>query len=135
MLRRIFSHIAAFLLAGACLYAAEGSAVWLDVPFVKQEKNACGAASIAMVMQFWQHQQRLLPNADADEARIQLDESRDEARVDRPHQLQPAMPATNSSKRHRSRRRPGIAALDHHEIPVHAGKEKCGLPPIFNGQS
>ena len=72
MLRRIFSHIAAFLLAGACLYAAEGSAVWLDVPFVKQEKNACGAASVAMVMQFWQHQQGLLPNADADEARIQL---------------------------------------------------------------
>ena len=72
MLRRIFSHIAVFLLAGACLYAAEGSAVWLDVPFVKQEKNACGAASIAMVMQFWQHQQGLSPNADADEARIQL---------------------------------------------------------------
>jgi ABC-type bacteriocin/lantibiotic exporter with double-glycine peptidase domain len=72
MLRRIFSHIAVFLLAGACLYAAEGSAVWLDVPFVKQEKNACGAASVAMVMRFWQHQQGLSPNADADEARIQL---------------------------------------------------------------
>jgi ABC-type bacteriocin/lantibiotic exporter with double-glycine peptidase domain len=26
----------------------------LDVPFVKQEKNGCGAASIAMVMQYWQ---------------------------------------------------------------------------------
>ncbi|MDX2152557.1 MAG: cysteine peptidase family C39 domain-containing protein [Bryobacteraceae bacterium] len=25
----------------------------LDVPFVAQEKNACGAASIAMVMQYW----------------------------------------------------------------------------------
>ena len=29
--------------------------VWLDVPFVRQEKNACGAASIAMVMQYWKH--------------------------------------------------------------------------------
>jgi len=27
--------------------------VWLDVPFVKQEKDGCGAASVAMVMQYW----------------------------------------------------------------------------------
>jgi ABC-type bacteriocin/lantibiotic exporter with double-glycine peptidase domain len=72
MLGRIFSHIAVFFLAGACLYAAKTSAVWLDVPFVRQEKNACGAASIAMVMQFWQHQRGLSANGDADEARIQL---------------------------------------------------------------
>src|SRR6476659_8974713 len=31
--------------------------VWLDVPFIKQEKNGCGAASIAMVMQYWHRQQ------------------------------------------------------------------------------
>jgi len=31
--------------------------VWLDVPFVAQEKNTCGAASIAMVMQYWENQQ------------------------------------------------------------------------------
>jgi len=36
------------------LSAAEQSGVWLDVPFVRQDKNACGAASIAMVMQYWQ---------------------------------------------------------------------------------
>jgi uncharacterized protein YvpB len=30
--------------------------VWLDVPFVKQEKNGCGGASIAMVMSYWQKQ-------------------------------------------------------------------------------
>ncbi len=40
----------------AVLCAAE-NAVWLDVPFLKQEKNGCGAAAIAMVMQYWQHQQ------------------------------------------------------------------------------
>ena len=33
--------------------AADRSGVWLDVPFVKQEKDGCGAASIAMVMQYW----------------------------------------------------------------------------------
>ena len=36
--------------------AEESSAVWLDVPFVKQERNGCGAASIAMVMQYWQRE-------------------------------------------------------------------------------
>lgn len=39
------------------MLAAQGSGVWLDVPFVRQEKNGCGAASIAMVMQYWQKQQ------------------------------------------------------------------------------
>lgn len=39
--------------AGACI---PSSGVWLDVPFIKQEKNGCGAASIAMVMQYWHHQ-------------------------------------------------------------------------------
>ncbi|MGH9769038.1 MAG: C39 family peptidase, partial [Blastocatellia bacterium] len=33
--------------------AAESMDVLLDVPFVKQEKDGCGAASIAMVMQYW----------------------------------------------------------------------------------
>jgi predicted double-glycine peptidase len=36
--------------------AAQGTGVWLDVPFIKQEKNGCGAASIAMVMQYWRTQ-------------------------------------------------------------------------------
>jgi ABC-type bacteriocin/lantibiotic exporter with double-glycine peptidase domain len=37
--------------------AAERPSVWLDVPFVRQEKNGCGAAGIAMIMQYWQRQQ------------------------------------------------------------------------------
>jgi ABC-type bacteriocin/lantibiotic exporter with double-glycine peptidase domain len=62
------------VLVGACalLRAGEGSGVWLDVPFVKQEKNGCGAASIAMVMQFWQRQQGVTPNSDSDAPQIQL---------------------------------------------------------------
>lgn len=34
--------------------AAEARGVWLDVPFVAQERNGCGAAAVAMVMQYWQ---------------------------------------------------------------------------------
>jgi ABC-type bacteriocin/lantibiotic exporter with double-glycine peptidase domain len=43
---------------GLCgmLYGAQSPGVWLDVPFFKQEKNGCGAASIAMVMQYWSAQ-------------------------------------------------------------------------------
>ncbi len=37
--------------------AAQDAGVWLDVPFVKQEKNGCGAASVAMVMQYWSERQ------------------------------------------------------------------------------
>ncbi|MCI0664251.1 MAG: C39 family peptidase [Acidobacteria bacterium] len=48
---------------------AEG--VWLDVPFVKQEKDGCGAASIAMVMQYWQTQQNRPDNGSADAEQIQ----------------------------------------------------------------
>ena len=29
------------------------SGIWLDVPFVKQEKKLCGAACISMVLQYW----------------------------------------------------------------------------------
>src|SRR5690348_16972176 len=50
--------------------AAEKSGVWLDVPFIKQEKDGCGAASIAMVMQYWLRQQEK-PEAGADPAEIQ----------------------------------------------------------------
>lgn len=55
MLRTVFTHL---LLLGLCagFCAAGESSVWLDVPFVKQEKNGCGAASIAMVIGYWQRQ-------------------------------------------------------------------------------
>jgi ABC-type bacteriocin/lantibiotic exporter with double-glycine peptidase domain len=58
---------------GACALTigAETSGAWLDVPFVKQEKNGCGAASIAMVMQYWQRQQGQAPTAVADAPEIQ----------------------------------------------------------------
>lgn len=51
---------------------AQGSAgAWLDVPFVKQEKNGCGSASIAMVMQYWLAQQGRPIGDSAQAAQIQ----------------------------------------------------------------
>ncbi len=45
--------VAMLLLSGAAL-AAGAADIWLDVPFVKQEKDGCGAAAIAMVIEYWQ---------------------------------------------------------------------------------
>lgn len=33
--------------------AAGPTGVWLDIPFIRQPANGCGAASIAMVMRYW----------------------------------------------------------------------------------
>jgi ABC-type bacteriocin/lantibiotic exporter with double-glycine peptidase domain len=51
----------------AIALAAGPAGLWLDVPFVPQQNEGCGAASIAMVMQYWQkHNGRpVLPQADA----------------------------------------------------------------------
>ena len=71
MLGRIIRS--AVVLLGVCapVLAADLPGVWLDVPFVKQEKDGCGAASIAMVMQYWQRQQGQGASADSDAAQIQ----------------------------------------------------------------
>jgi ABC-type bacteriocin/lantibiotic exporter with double-glycine peptidase domain len=50
--------------------------VWLDVPFVNQGKNGCGAASIAMIMQYWQRQQGQATSADAEKIQQTLYSSR-----------------------------------------------------------
>ncbi|PYX83626.1 MAG: hypothetical protein DMG70_09535 [Acidobacteria bacterium] len=66
-------RILAVLLLGGALLAADRGGVWLDVPFITQEKNGCGAASIAMVMQYWQRQrQALQPLADAEQIQRSL---------------------------------------------------------------
>lgn len=71
MLARIRNILLALLGASVLVWAADPAGAWLDVPFVKQEKNGCGAASIAMVMQFWQHQQGVAANFDSNAERIQ----------------------------------------------------------------
>ncbi len=72
----------ALLMLWTCsvLFAAGPRAIWLDVPFVKQERDGCGAASIAMVMQFWQHQQGLVASLNANAAHIQRALFSEEAR-------------------------------------------------------
>ncbi len=45
--------------------AAGGANLWLNVPFVKQQKDGCGAAAIAMVMQYWQHHEGLPADGNA----------------------------------------------------------------------
>jgi predicted double-glycine peptidase len=52
--------------------ADEPSALWLDVPFVRQQKDGCGSASIAMVMQYWERQLGRPVAADAEEIQREL---------------------------------------------------------------
>ena len=53
------------------IFAAENAGIWLDVPFVQQEKDGCGAAVIAMLMLYWQKQQPRASDAPADPVEIQ----------------------------------------------------------------
>ncbi len=68
MTRSIAAAAAALLLGGAAW--AAGVNLWLDVPFVRQQKDGCGAAAIAMVMQYWQQQERQPASPASDPARI-----------------------------------------------------------------
>lgn len=70
MLLRI-AALVGFLVSSCGAQPAAGSeGVWLDVPFVKQEKDGCGAASIAMVMQYWLRRQGRPPNQSSDATQI-----------------------------------------------------------------
>lgn len=59
-----------FLLVFA-LGAASPPAVWIDVPFVQQPRDGCGAASVSMVMRYWARQQHRRGSPAADVADIQ----------------------------------------------------------------
>ena len=55
----------------ALLFLIPGAATqWLDVPFVPQSRDGCGAAAIAMVMQYWIRTNLHLDSAAADDSRI-----------------------------------------------------------------
>lgn len=58
-----------------CLAAADSvqaqSAMWIDVPFVSQPADGCGAASISMVMEYWARQQGRGSEAGSQVAAIQ----------------------------------------------------------------
>jgi predicted double-glycine peptidase len=66
---------AAFLLVSSLLVPAlpaqTASGEWIDVPFVAQPRDGCGAASLAMVMQYWAAQQHSAAGPAADVSAIQ----------------------------------------------------------------
>lgn len=71
MFRRLAVLVVLFGCVCGVLSAAVSAGVWLDVPFVKQqEKNDCGAASVAMVMQYWLKQQGRSASDSADASQI-----------------------------------------------------------------
>jgi predicted double-glycine peptidase len=71
MLRQVATSSLLALTSCSVLIAAGFPGIWLDVPFVKQEKDGCGAASIAMVMQYWQEKQGRAPSPTAEYAHIE----------------------------------------------------------------
>jgi ABC-type bacteriocin/lantibiotic exporter with double-glycine peptidase domain len=50
---------------------AQQATIWIDVPYVKQPEEGCGAASISMVMQYWQQHQGQPQTASSDVNHIQ----------------------------------------------------------------
>jgi predicted double-glycine peptidase len=56
------------LSAGA---AASDSGLWLDVPYIHQEKDGCGSASLAMVLRYWQGKNVSVSEDRADPLKIQ----------------------------------------------------------------
>lgn len=55
-MNRIIAPLAALFFAAATL-VAQPPAVWIDVPFVAQPPDGCGAASLSMLMLYWAAQQ------------------------------------------------------------------------------
>lgn len=68
------SGILAFVLAAvatSCSWAAQPGGVWLDVPYIHQEKDGCGSASLAMILQYWQEKDAAVPAGRSDPLQIQ----------------------------------------------------------------
>ena len=59
------------LLLAPVLCLGAGGGVWLDVPYVHQEKDGCGSASLSMVLQYWSQKGTVLPAERLDAEKIQ----------------------------------------------------------------
>jgi hypothetical protein len=57
--------------AASVLWAGAPQALWIDVPFVAQPREGCGAASLSMVMLYWAGKQGTAAAVDSDVAQIQ----------------------------------------------------------------
>lgn len=53
------------------LAGGAGSGVWLDVPYIHQEKEGCGSAALAMILQYWSQKGAALSAERTDAEKIQ----------------------------------------------------------------
>lgn len=70
-MRKQIAHLWLATIVAAGALAQTPSAIWLDVPFVRQPRDGCGAASISMVMQYWALQQHTQAGEPSEVAVIQ----------------------------------------------------------------
>lgn len=59
------------MLAASVAIAEAPAAIWIDVPFVAQPREGCGAASLSMVMRYWAGKQGVASGPESDVTRIQ----------------------------------------------------------------
>jgi len=68
--RQLVLRVAIFLIC--CAEVVQGATgLWLDVPYIHQEKDGCGSASLAMVLRYWRTKNASVADERSDPARIQ----------------------------------------------------------------
>jgi predicted double-glycine peptidase len=70
MIRRLILSLLLAVLAAFSLAATEPAGIWLDVPYLHQEKDGCGSASVAMLMRYWQAKDAAVPVGRSDPVEI-----------------------------------------------------------------
>jgi ABC-type bacteriocin/lantibiotic exporter with double-glycine peptidase domain len=73
-MKRRVALLGLFVLAALVVPSRAAEGVWLDVPFIAQEAEGCGAASLAMVMDYWRDHGMTAAPADAPEIFRQLND-------------------------------------------------------------
>lgn len=69
--RIILALLISGAVCGACVFAAQARAIWIDVPFVAQSRDGCGSASISMIMRYWAEKDGKPSPSSADPQEIQ----------------------------------------------------------------
>jgi len=63
--------LGALFMISCVAVGAHATGLWLDVPYIHQEKDGCGSASLAMVLRYWQAKNVAVSQDRADPVRIQ----------------------------------------------------------------
>src|SRR5205814_6928812 len=63
--------VGVMVLALSVVAGTGNSGLWLDVPYILQERDGCGSASLAMVLRYWQSKSVQIAEGRADPAKIQ----------------------------------------------------------------